>query len=137
MPTIRHEFDERFRSVDWLRRNDRRRRMQRGARSGGPLGIFMIETVPMIMVRAGAGSNGGVRKARRSNAPPEDAQGGDTHDCGTVRRETAAAFPDKPDKRHVYPHNYKDDCTEVLVADRAFFGSRRLLDWVPRFSRWW
>lgn len=69
MPTIRHEFDERFRSVDWLRRNDRRRRMQRGARSGGPLGIFMIETVPMIMVRAGGGSNGGVRKARRSNAP--------------------------------------------------------------------
>ena len=64
-------------------------------------------------------------------------QGGDTHDRGTVRKETAAAFPDKPDKRHVYPHNYKDDSTEVLVADRAFFGSRRLLDWVPRFSRWW
>lgn len=111
--------------------------MQRGARSGDPLGIFMIETVPMIMVRAGAGSNGGVRKARRGDAPPEDAESGDTHDRRTVRKETAAAFPDKPDKRHVYPHNYKDDCTEVLVADRAFFGSRRLLDWVPRFSRWW
>ena len=80
--------------------------MQRGAWGSGPLGIFMIETMPMIMAGVGADVNGGLRETRRSNAPPEDAESSNTHDRGTVRKETAAAFPVKPDKRHVYPHNY-------------------------------
>ena len=59
MPTIRHEFDEGFGSLDWLRRNHQRRRMQRGARGGDPMGTFMIETVPVIMIRVGANVNCG------------------------------------------------------------------------------
>jgi hypothetical protein len=81
----------------------------------------MIEAVPTVMVRVGADANRRVREARRSNAPTEDAEGRDTHDRGTVGNQTAAAFPDKPGQRHVYPHCYKDDSTEVLVADEAFF----------------
>ena len=111
--------------------------MQRGARSGDPMGIFMIETVPTIMVHVGADVNGGLRETRRSDAPPEDAESSDTHDRGTVRKEAAAAFPVKPDKRHVCPHNYKDDSNEVLVADSAFFRFRELLNGVPCFSRRW
>ncbi|MFZ0135728.1 MAG: hypothetical protein WAK89_01610 [Candidatus Sulfotelmatobacter sp.] len=97
----------------------------------------MIETMPMIMAGVGADVNGGLRETRRSNAPPEDAESSDTHDRGTMRKETAAAFPVEPDKRHVYPHNYKDDSNEVLVAESAFFGFRELLNGVPCFSRWW
>ncbi len=84
MPTIRHKVDERVRSADWLRRNHRRRRMQSGAWGSGPLGVFMIETMPMIMAGVGADVNGGLRETRRSNAPPEDAESSNTHDRGTV-----------------------------------------------------
>ncbi|MGB6803973.1 MAG: hypothetical protein WBE31_17050, partial [Candidatus Sulfotelmatobacter sp.] len=63
----------------------------------------MIEIVPTIMVRVGADANGRGHEARRSDAPTEDAEGGDTHDRGTVGNQPPAAFPEKPDKRHVYP----------------------------------
>jgi hypothetical protein len=120
MPTICHEFDERFRGVDGARRGDRGRRVQRDTRGGGPLGIFMIKTVPTIMVGVGAEVNGSLRESWRSDAPPENAEGGNTHDRGTVRKETAA-FPHDPYKRHVYTHPCRDDSTEVLVAEGAFF----------------
>lgn len=64
----------------------------------------MIEAVPTIVVRMGADINRRVREAWRSNAPTEDAERGDTHDRGTVGNQTAAASPEKPDQRHVYPH---------------------------------
>jgi hypothetical protein len=63
----------------------------------------MIEAVPTIMVRTGADVNRRVREVRRSNAPTEDAEGGETHDRGTVGNQTAAVFPEKPEKRHVHP----------------------------------
>ena len=115
MPTIRHEFGERLSSVDEVRGDNRRRRMARGARGGGPLGIFMIKTLPMIMVRVGADVNGSLREAGRSDACPKDAEGGDTHDRGTAESETAAAFPDEPDKRHVYTPLLQDNSTAVSV----------------------
>ncbi|MGB6027514.1 MAG: hypothetical protein WA899_22420 [Candidatus Sulfotelmatobacter sp.] len=52
----------------------------------------MIEIVPTIMVRVGADANGRGHEARRSDAPTEDAEGGDTHDRGTVGNQPPAAF---------------------------------------------
>lgn len=147
MPTIRHEFDGRLGRADKAGRDERRPRVQCGARGNDTLGIFVTKAVPTIVVRVGADVNGSLRESWRGDAPPENAEGGNTHDRGTVRKETAAAFPHDPYKRHVNTHFCKDDSTAVLVAERAFFiatmcrkGTRFLASVVgyrpaPRFHR--
>jgi hypothetical protein len=121
MPTIRHEFDERLRRADEAGRDEWRPRVQCGARGHDPLGIFVTKAVPTIVVRVGADVNRSLRESWRSDAPPENAESGNTHDRGTVRKEAAAAFPHDPYKRHVHTHCCKDDSSAVLVAERTFF----------------
>ncbi|MGA8216176.1 MAG: hypothetical protein WB799_21480 [Candidatus Sulfotelmatobacter sp.] len=76
----------------------------------------MIKTLPMIMVHVSADVNGRLRETGRSDARPGDAEGGNTHDCGTAENQTVAAFPDEPDKRHVYTPLLQDDFTAVSVG---------------------
>jgi len=121
MPTIRHEFDERLRRADEAGRDEWRPRVRCGARGDDPLGIFVTKAVLTIVVRVGADVNGSLRESWRSDAPPENTEGGNTDDRGTVRKETATAFPHDPYKRHVCTHSRKDDSTAVLVAERALF----------------
>ena len=51
MPTICHDCDRRLNTGGRVRRDDRWRRSQRSARGSRPLGILMIKTLSMIMVR--------------------------------------------------------------------------------------
>jgi hypothetical protein len=51
MPTIPHDCDRGLNTGGRVRRDDRWRRIQRDARGSRPLGILMIKTLSMTMVR--------------------------------------------------------------------------------------
>ena len=51
MQTVCHDFDKRLSRGNWARRDSRQRSSQRSARGSNPLGILMIQTLSMIMVR--------------------------------------------------------------------------------------
>jgi len=51
MPTIRHDCDRGLNTGGRVRRDDRWWRIQRNARASRPLGILMIKTWSLTMVR--------------------------------------------------------------------------------------
>jgi len=51
MPTLFHDFEGGVNTRGWVTRDDRWRCIHRDARGSCPLGILMIKTQSMIMVR--------------------------------------------------------------------------------------
>lgn len=122
MPTIGHEFDKRRSGRDQVRRRDRRRCDQRGTKRSPPLKILMIKTLSMIMVcgRVDDYAKVNVRETGRRAARQQDAQSSHTHDRGAVRNQSAVAFPEEPDKRHVYTPLRWNHFTSFWLAGNEF-----------------
>ena len=72
MPTVVFEFDKSGYCVNGVRGNGRRRKNSRTARSTRQLRVFVIKTLPMVVVSCGVESQtmGAVGKMRRGAAGP-------------------------------------------------------------------
>jgi hypothetical protein len=103
MPTMSHDANNRRSSREQVRRNSRWRSGQRTAGRSRPLESLVIKTLsmPVFTERVDDGSGVKVGETWRCAAREQDAQGSHTHDRGAVRNQSADAFPEKPDKRHV------------------------------------
>jgi hypothetical protein len=103
MPAIGYDLDKRRNRRGEVRRSNRRRSSQRGTGRSLPLEIIGIETLSMLVFgeRVDGGGKVNVRETWRRAASQQDAQSGHTHDRGAVRSQSAVAFPEGPDKRHV------------------------------------
>jgi hypothetical protein len=102
MPAIHHDFDKMGSSCGQARRRNRRRSNLRSTGRSPPLGILMIKTLSMIVIRERVGGSVEVKmwETWRSAARQQDAQSGYTHDRRAVESQSAVALPEDPDKRH-------------------------------------
>jgi hypothetical protein len=107
MPTVVFEFDKSGYCVNGVRGNGRRRKNSRTARSTRQLRVFVIKTLPMVVVGRSVESKaiGAIRKMRGNTASPYHAEYGHTHDCCAARHQAAQAFRSAPRRRHAFtPH---------------------------------
>lgn len=117
MPAIHHDFDRSRNRGDQVMRCNRGRSNQRSSERSPPLKTLVIKTLSMIMVgvRVDGCAKVNVREIGRRAACQQDDESGHTHNRGAVRYQSANAFPERPDKRHVYTPLRLDDSTPVLV----------------------
>lgn len=103
MPTICHKFDERVISRAMIGRHDGWWSSQRTEGRDHPAGILMLKSLPVIVicVRGQLWAKQDVRETWRGAACQHYCESGNAHDRRAPRNHSAAAFPDRPDKRHV------------------------------------
>lgn len=139
MPTVVFEFDKTSYCINGVRRNGRRRSNSRTARSTRQLRVFVIKTLPMVVVGRSVESKaiGAVRKMRGNTAGPYHAKRGDTHDCGAVRHQAAQASRYAPRRRHAFtPHRSLIIVLPFWLAiDKSLLAKEELIHIHLRFNR--